>query len=399
MGLELNHAILGQSPTRSLDPVGRIAGAALAETPTIRVLRGRDAVARMAEMLQELCQRTGQDGAMDCLDYLLHTPTALEKTPTLVLVGLDAGVDATRATADDVVGAVLLYEYRVAGMGMRVFATDDTTGERTVIAPMSLRAKVADAACRSLMKRSALAVLISFESMAEADDAVETRAGLSAEERGAVCWMAKQRRAVPRSLPLEESLEATLATLGRRTRRNLRYYRRRVEREVGTAFVPHVAMQEDEFLGINRKSINPTPDAVAAWRYSAIQQTPGALFAGVRARDGRWLSLIGGRRQLQVTEIDWQMNLAGPPRNSLSTVMLSYMLEREINLGTKKLAFRGGTPHSMRHSFVSVDAVDVIAQRRSATAWLLRKLSRWILPEKNFLGQALRDGNLRWTKW
>jgi hypothetical protein len=53
----------------------------------------------------------------------------------------------------------------------------------------------------------------------------------------------------------------------------------------------------------------------------------------------------------------------------------------------------------MRHSFVSVDAVDVIAQRRSATAWLLRKLSRWILPEKNSLGQALRDGNLRWTKW
>jgi hypothetical protein len=347
----------------------------------------------MAEMLQELCQRTGQSGTMECLDYLLHTPTALKKTPILVLVGPDAvGVNATRATADDVVGAVLLYEYRVAGLGTRVFATDDATGERTVIAPTSLRAKVAAAACRSLMERGALTVLISFESMAEADVAVETRAGLSAEERGVVSWAAKQRRAVPRYLPLEESLEATLATLGRHTRRNLRYYRRRLETEVGAVFVPHVVMQKGEFLAINRRSINLVPDAVAARRYSAIQQTAGALFAGVRARDGRWLSMIGGRRQLQVTEIDWQMNLAG-------TVMLSYMLEREICLGTKKLAFRGGTPHSMRHSFVSVDAVDVIAQRQSATAWLLRKLSRWILPEKNFLGQVLRDGNLRWTKW
>jgi len=90
MGVELDHAILGQSPTRSLEPVGRTVGASSAETPTIRVLRGRGAEARMAEMLQELCQRTGQSGTMECLDYLLHTPTALKKTPILVLVGPDA---------------------------------------------------------------------------------------------------------------------------------------------------------------------------------------------------------------------------------------------------------------------------------------------------------------------
>ena len=185
--------------------------------------------------------------------------------------------------------------------------------------------------------------------------------------------------------------------MGKHTRRNLRYYRRRLETEVGAVFVPSVAMGRDEFLEINRMSINPFPEALAMWRYDAIQRTPDSMVAGVKARDGRWLSLIGGRRYLQLAEISWQMNLAGLPRYSLSTVMRSYLLEHEIGLGTKKLTFIGGTPHSMRHSFTNVDAVDVIVQRRSVNAWLLRRLSRWIFPEKNFLGQTLRDKNVRWT--
>jgi hypothetical protein len=122
------------------------------------------------------------------------------------------------------------------------------------------------------------------------------------------------------------------------------------------------------------------------------------MFAGVRARNGRWLSLIGGRRHMQVTEIDWQMNLAGLPRYSLSTVMRSFVLEHEVGLGTTRLAFTGGTPHPMRHSFVCVDAVDVIALRRSASGWLLRRLAWWLFPEKNFLGQALRDRQLHWSQ-
>jgi hypothetical protein len=136
-------------------------------------------------------------------------------------------------------------------------------------------------------------------------------------------------------------------------------------------------------------------DALARWRYDAIHSAPGMLFAGVRAKNGRWLSLIGGRRHMQVTEIDCQMNLAGLPRYSLSTVMRSYLLEHEVALGTRRLAFTGGTPHSMRHSLVPVEAVDVIALRRSASARMLRTFARWIFPEQNFLGQALQDGHLR----
>lgn len=374
------------SPRTEVSSIPR-EGTRRTSTSRVQVLRGRVEVAAQAARLADLCERTGQPGAMHWLEYLMSTPTALQKIPTLVLMGMDAGAVA----ANQLVGAVLLYEYKMAGLGTRVFATDDTTGQRTVIAPLNLRTQVAEAACRALLDRGALAAMISFEGVTV--DPLETGTGLTE-----TCSIATRNRSVPRYLPLADAVEETLALLGRHTRRNLRYYRRRLETEMGSEFVPEVAMGRGEFLAINRASTNPVSDDLAAWRYRAIQSTPGTLFAGVRASNGRWLSLIGGRRHMNVTEIDWQMNLAGLPRYSLSTVMRSYVLEHEVELGTTRLAFTGGTPHPMRHSFVCVDAVDVIALRRSTSGWLLRRLARWLFPEENFLSQALRDDQLSWSQ-
>ncbi len=354
------------------------------------MVRGRKAVAAKARMLQDLCRRTGQAHAMHWLDYLLTTPTALEKTPALVLVGLDPGLDPAHASADDLAGAVLLYEYKIAGRRTRVFATDDATGHRTVIAPANIRNQVAEEVCQALMNDGAVAVMITFEGSYGNSTA--------ARKLTTASQIMTRVRSVPRYLPLEETVEATLSRLGRHTRRNLRYYRRRLEIEVGAEFVPEVDMGLDQYLAINRASTNPVSEALARWRYEAIRRTPGTLFAGVRTPKGRWLSLIGGRRLSGVTEIDWQINLAGLPRHSLSTVMRSYLLEHEIEIGTRKLEFAGGTPHPMRHSFVSIDAVDMIALRRSRLGWLLRKFARWVFPQKNFLGQALRDPQLPWAQ-
>jgi hypothetical protein len=49
----------------------------------------------------------------------------------------------------------------------------------------------------------------------------------------------------------------------------------------------------------------------------------------------------------------------------------------------------------MRHAFVDRDVVDLIVHRRSVIASLLP----WLLPRRNFLGQALKDKTLRWTDW
>jgi len=368
-------------------------GSTSASMTGVRVLSGRDAVAAQTSMLNDLCRRTGQEGAMHWLEYLLATPTAVKKIPTLVLLGLDAGLDPASATADNARGAVLLYEYKFAGRGTRVFATDDTTGQRTVIAPLNIRTQVAEEACRILVDKGALAAMISFEGRPRTGNTLENHIGLTPK-----CRLATRDRSVPRYLPLADTVEATLARMGKHTRRNLRYYRRRVETELGADFVPEVSMGREEFMALNRASTNPVDDALAAWRYDAIHRMPETMLAGMKARNGRWLSLIGGRRHMQVTEIDWQMNLAGLPRYSLSTAMRAYVLEHEVEMGTKRLAFTGGTPHPMRHFFVSEDAVDVVALRRSPGGWLLHKFARWLFPESNFLRDALLDGSLRWAE-
>ncbi|HEV2620247.1 MAG TPA: hypothetical protein VGU23_09970, partial [Acidobacteriaceae bacterium] len=271
-----------------------------------------------------------------------------------------------------------------------VFATDDTNGLATVIAPLEMRVDVARAACAELMEQGALAVLISL-----APGTAHAAAGCARARPAAAFEIARRMRSVPLGLALGRTLEETLAKLGKHTRRNLRYYRRRLENDLGSKFVSRVEMSRREFLEFNAASMNPASEAWARWRYDSAQNGDGAMFAGMRARDGRWLSLIGGRRYGETLYIDWQMNLAGLARYSLSTVMRSYALEHETELGMKRMVFTGGTPHPMRHSFTCVNAMDLVAVRRSLPGRMLRWMARGGQPE-NFLLQALRDEDLRW---
>jgi hypothetical protein len=392
MSLENRIALLERpaSPHLGLDDLrddGRVARA-----PGVTVVRGRHAVADMGPVLMELSLRSGQTGVMDALEVLLDAPAARVKIPHLVLVGVRGAVEPEEATADNLAGVVLIYEYRIAGRGTGVFATDDLDGERNVIAPAEIRTEVAEIACRTLVDAGAIVAMISLEGSAEAVRRPMPEAGIA-------CRMAMRRRQAPRYLLLGDTFDSTLARLGDDTRRNLRRYRRRVERDFGAQFEANVEMSFDEFLAMNRASTHPLEKGVAAWRYDLLKAVAAPVFCGVRSTDGQWLSLLGGRRRPGVIDIDWQMNLAGLPRYSLSTVMRSFLLEHEIAQGTGRLMFVGGTPHPMRHSFVCADALDVIVQRRSASAWLLRRLSGHIFPEKNSLGQALRDETLHWTDW
>jgi hypothetical protein len=359
----------------------------------VRVIRGRAALLAMQGRLIKLSRITGQSGAMDWLNYFVSSPDSLKKTPYLLLMGSRATLHSDGAQAEDIEGAVLVYEYRVAGVGTHVFATDDVMGLRTVVAPAESRVEVAQLAIRKLMEMGAVAALISVDH----GERGGTRMIAAAVETYRLGW---RRRTAPRYLALLDTVDETLATLGAKTRRNFRSYRRRAELELGTEFVPEVQMGLPELREMNRRSTNPADDGMVAWHYSLLESESarvGTMFCGVRAADGRWLSLIGGRRHGNTTEIDWQMNLAGLPHYSLSTVMRAYLLEHETARGTRQLMFEGGTPHPMRHSFASTESTDVVAVRRwSVRGWVLRKFSRWLFPRNNFLGAALRDDGVAW---
>ena len=354
------------------------------------VVRGRAEVVAMRPLLVGLARLTGQAGALDQIDLLVKQPTALRKTPCLVLVGLKEGVAPERARAEDLQGAALFYEYLVMGVPTGAYATDDVSGERTVLAYHAIRAQVAEQACRILIAHGASVCLASVT------DVPPPGPQRVLESRGAACDLAIRVRTQGRDLELGSTLDETMGAFGRNTRRNFRRYRQRVEEDLGAQFEPWVQISPEDFLELNRSSTNPALEEVAAWRYQFATASARRLFAGVRDRDGRWLSLIAGTRYDDHTYIEWQMNREGLPKYSLSTVMRSFLLEHESRIGTKKLLFKGGTPHSMGLSLQPAETLDVVAVRRGVRGWLVRRLAHWIFPQSNFLGRALEDESLAW---
>jgi hypothetical protein len=130
------------------------------------------------------------------------------------------------------------------------------------------------------------------------------------------------------------------------------------------------------------------------WRYDSLKEMSEPLLMGVRDRDGRWLSLLGGRRHHGETEILWQMNRDGLSAYSLSIVMRSYFIEHEIGQGMTRLAIEGGTPHPMRFSFVNDRVTDLVVLRRSRLGLLVPKLVKFFIKPDNDLALMLLDKGL-----
>jgi hypothetical protein len=193
---------------------------------------------------------------------------------------------------------------------------------------------------------------------------------------------------------LEKTFDATLAKIGQRTRRNLRYYRKRAEAELGCIFLPAVQIDKREFLEFNRDCMYAVPAKAAGWRYDSLRDVSTPLFMGIKDREGRWLSLLGGRRHHAWTEILWQMNRDGLSSYSLSLVMRSYFMEHEIAHGMTKLYMEGGTAHPMRFSFVNHKVTDLVVMRRSRLALLIPRLAKLFIKPDNELALMLLDRSL-----
>jgi len=359
------------------------------EAASLQIVRGRESILKLKPQLVALCERCEHQGAMDYLKYFLSRPQFAVKIPSLILVA-----QAGSENDDKLEGAVLVYEHQVRGFGCRVFVTDFHAAHRAVIAPPGMKTRVATLACEALMRDSAIVVQLSFLDEAR-DEAVVLR---EAKARGKNGWMwATMVREMVGSLPLESTYDETLALMGKHTRRNLRYYRRRAEAEIGCDLVVAPAITLEEFLAANRESAYPVEESLARWRFDSLADLPGRLWLGIKDTKDQWLSLIAGRSHHGITEIDWQVNRSGLPEYSLSTVMRSYLLEHEIAKGTRRLFFEGGTPHPIRHALEREKVVDLVVLRRSPAGLLLRSLARRFAKDSSYLTRVLADRSVEWS--
>ena len=365
-----------------------------ADTAHFFLLRGRSQILRMQTVLIGLSALCDQTGAMDYLEYFLTSATSLKKTPYLVLLASRSDVDVFQLSPQDLKGAALTYEYKIFGLPSRVFSTSDFSG-RTVIAPADVRLKVSALICRYLVENYAQIVLLSFVEDSGQNYQRYFDIAIASNKK---YWWTTQKREVGATIILEKTVNATLANLGKHTRRNLRYYRRKAEAELKCSFAGDVtnSLSKDHLIELNHASTHPVADHLLDRRYNCIKTLEGAFCVGVKSSDGQWISLLGGRRHHGVSEIDWQLNRGGLGKYSVGTVIRAYLIEHEIKIGMSRLFFEGGTTHSIRQAFLAEMAMDIVVLNRSPFTLLLRTWSRRFRPTKPFLLQTLYDPALKW---
>jgi hypothetical protein len=374
--------------------------AMVVEQATVHLVKGHEKVRPLAEFLKEFGVRCGQPGAMQDLGFFLSKPGKMARMPYLLVVSRGKTFDVEKAQLDELVGVLLIFEYRAMGRATGGFATNDRSGRSTLLALPGCEQYVVAMAVQALVKRRARVVMVSYRNESQVGG-VALRAldqpplHVAAGKKSVARWVTRERT-IPGYLPLETTFDATLAKIGQRTRSNLRYYRRRAEKQLGCKFLPEIEITRAELLRFNQECMYAVPASVAAWRYDSLKELSEPLLMGLKDGEGRWLSMLGGRRYGGRSEILWQMNVDGRAADSLSTVMRAYFIENEIAQGSTRMYIEGGTPQPIRFSFVEERLIDLAVVRRSTVGQMMSRLAKYYISPDNDLANMLEASDLAW---
>jgi len=388
------------------------------EALVTEIVRGTTIVCDWHGRLSTLAKRSGYTEALADLPYFVNKPGVVEgisakisqtnwpgflkpglstlvrrlikREPILVVVS--APPAENNSTAEDMAGAILVFEYRVLGLRSRFVTTNDRSGKQCFVAMNGAEPAILDACIEALCADGANLLLLAIHREdGQAGDRLlsQLRHKKVRHRRSAV----RERRRKS-FMPLLGTVDDTYAQLGRKTRKNLGYYKRLAEKELGATFEEQVQLDLESFLAINRRCMYAVPEDVARWRHACLSDLPSAFMSGVKDRDGNWLSLIGCRRWGTTVEILWQMNIDGYRDLSLAIVARSFLIESEIALGSTRLQIEGGAAHSLYGSFEEENILDFVRMRETLAARMLRFATRRVVQDGDELGLMLSHSDL-----
>src|SRR5271156_5559245 len=366
----------------SADPAaGGTLRAACAADYSVLVLRGHQASMGVGPEITELLERTGQgDNPLLHLDFFRGRVSLFPGNQPVVLLV---------RSATSLEGAVYLYEKTFCGIPtgyLRGF--DHLTGESSVIAREEDRVSIFQLAIHQLFLKTGARVAWAT-----------VRAGAAkpiAASQQDVQRLHLQAGSISREyrLKLRDTFDATLSHFGPHTRRNLRYYRRRAEKELKASFHPELTVAEsDEALQqLSKCSFQPFPISLAEWRKmdGLLRTQPGYFAMGLRA-NGEWISYLVGMRERKLTYVFIQMNHNGFARHSLSTVLRSYFFEHEIARGQEEINFVNGTCALFQRCCETDTCVTVSAHRRLTAFVIFHWIAPWHIASDHALNMQ------RWT--
>lgn len=176
-------------------------------------------------------------------------------------------------------------------------------------------------------------------------------------------------------LELGSNYEQFLGGLGKHTRRNIRYYRRRAL-EAGILFDP--AVTDEEFLRERRRLNNISAFPLRPAHLEEIDRVlelhSRRCVMALRSADGRPLALLCGFVRGSRFYILSQWNDPTMSKFSLSIVLRGYAIEKVIENGCKQLHFMGGSSLSLGQFCPETQSLSIAIDRRGGFTAVAKRL-------------------------
>jgi hypothetical protein len=334
---------------------------------TVDLLRGEQRIRRCEAEIQELRQRVGLfQNPLLSLDFFLGRVKLFPGNQPVVLLV---------RSAERLEAAVYLFEKKWLGLPTGYFRSfDHFTGESCVVAPEHSRLALLQVAFYRLFERMEVRVAWATVGLSAAEpiaDSQQRRHGARYE----VSSHCREHR-----LLLAESFEQTLGRFGQHTRRNLRYYRRRAEKDLNAVFYSELSVAEGKqaLEQLSLSAFQPFPISLDEWRKmdGLLRTQPGFFSIGLRSGE-QWLSYLVGMRSGDHTYVLMQINHNGFSRYSLSTVLRSYFFEHEITRGQTEIKFVNGTCALFQRVCEPNTCVTVSARRGLVAFVIFKFIAPW----------------------
>ena len=184
------------------------------------------------------------------------------------------------------------------------------------------------------------------------------------------------------SLSLPSSYEEFLTSVGYRTRRNLRYYRRKAE-AAGHRFVNHLSTADlaEAVDSLRTKcTFKRSPFAVSRF-YRLLTAADRPLACGLRTAQGAWLSVVAGFYSEVSAMVLLQLNNdIEYERTSLSLVLRGYLIESLIRAGCNEMIFWAGLVGALAHYATIVPGTGVNADSPALVWSFVRRAAKYLSP-------------------
>jgi hypothetical protein len=162
-------------------------------------------------------------------------------------------------------------------------------------------------------------------------------------------------------LRLPAAYESFLESLGKKTRRNFRYYRRRFE-AAGHTYLEHLSSDDFDRAATDLRTKCHLSGSSSEIRRAVrtVLSAPDTWIAGMKHANGEWLSVAAGWRAQGCATMFLQLNNDKQFADaSLSVVLRAFLIETFIRQGISELVFWSGSAPPLSRYVEPIPAIAV----------------------------------------